>query len=158
MVSSHYLDQCWNTVNLNLMKKLQWNLNWNSFIFFKKIAFENVVCKKSAILSRPQYVNLVQGTLAWLVTWGDMISILSEYVLLPCVMFGLGTLTSHYCCHLPTDTHNYCWPLVMNSGIILQKLIELHLESRFWEAVSSLTKDLTIISLCKISELLQRTL
>ena len=29
---SHYLNQCWNTVNSNLENKLQWNLKRNSYI------------------------------------------------------------------------------------------------------------------------------
>ena len=41
----HYLNQCWNIVNLTLRNKLQWNLNPSSHIF---------------ILSRPQCVNTVQ--------------------------------------------------------------------------------------------------
>ena len=30
---------------------------WNSYIFIQENAYENVVWKKAAILSRPQYVN-----------------------------------------------------------------------------------------------------
>ena len=37
---------------------LQWNLSPNSYIFIQENAFENVVWKMSAILSRPQYVNI----------------------------------------------------------------------------------------------------
>ena len=51
---SHYLNQCWNIVNWN---KLQWNHNRNSYIFIQENAFENVVRKLAAILSRPQYVK-----------------------------------------------------------------------------------------------------
>ena len=42
-----------------LGKKLQWNLNRNSYIFIQENALENVVRKMSAILSRPQCVNTV---------------------------------------------------------------------------------------------------
>ena len=32
-----------------LMKKLQWNINQNSYIFIQENAFENVICNMSAI-------------------------------------------------------------------------------------------------------------
>ena len=51
---SHYLNQCWNIVNWALGNKLQWNLNRNLYIFIQENAFENVVWKMAAILSRPQ--------------------------------------------------------------------------------------------------------
>ena len=54
---SHYLNQCWNIVNLNLRNKLQWNPRRNSFIFILENAFENVVCEMASIWSRPQWVN-----------------------------------------------------------------------------------------------------
>ena len=54
---SHYLNQRWNIVNLNLRNKLQWNLKWNSYIFIQDNAFENVVCDMAAILSRSQCVK-----------------------------------------------------------------------------------------------------
>ena len=37
---SHYLNQCWNIVNWTLRNKLQWNLNRNSYISFKKMHFK----------------------------------------------------------------------------------------------------------------------
>ena len=49
--------QCWDIVNWNLRNKLQWNLKRNSYIFIQENAFENVVWKMAAILSRPQCVN-----------------------------------------------------------------------------------------------------
>ena len=55
---SHYLNQCWNTVNWTPSNKLQWNVNRNSYIFIQENPFENVVCKMAAILSRPQCVIL----------------------------------------------------------------------------------------------------
>ena len=55
--AKHYLNQCWNIVNSNLRKKIKSNLNQNSYIFIQEEAFENVICKKVAILSRPQCVN-----------------------------------------------------------------------------------------------------
>ena len=39
------------------MNKLQWNVNRNSCIFIQENAFENVVWKMAAILSRPQCVK-----------------------------------------------------------------------------------------------------
>ena len=39
------------------MNKLQWNLNRNLYIFIKENAFENVVWKMAAMLSRPQWVK-----------------------------------------------------------------------------------------------------
>ena len=53
----HYLNQCWNIVNWTLGNKLQWNLNWNWYIFIQDNAFENVICEMASILSRPQCVN-----------------------------------------------------------------------------------------------------
>ena len=56
--SSHYLNQSWIIVNLTLRNKLQWNCNQNSNIFIEENTFENVVCEKAAILSRPQCVKV----------------------------------------------------------------------------------------------------
>ena len=41
------------------MNKPQWNLKGLSYIFIKENAFENFVCEKGAILSRPQCVKYV---------------------------------------------------------------------------------------------------
>ena len=38
--------------------KMPWNINCNLYILIQENAFENVVWKMAAILSRPQYVNL----------------------------------------------------------------------------------------------------
>ena len=53
----HNLSQCWNIVDSNLRNRLQWNLKWNSDIFIRENAFENVVCEMTAVSSRPQYVD-----------------------------------------------------------------------------------------------------
>ena len=45
-------------VNWTLRNKLQWYFNRNSYILIQENAFENVVWKISAILSRPQFVKL----------------------------------------------------------------------------------------------------
>ena len=54
---SHYLNQYWNIVNWILGNRIQWNLNRNSYIFIQENAFENVVWKMVAILSRLRCVN-----------------------------------------------------------------------------------------------------
>ena len=54
---SHYLNQCWNIVNLTPRNKLQWNIDWNSYISIQENGFEMVVCVMAAILSWPQCVN-----------------------------------------------------------------------------------------------------
>ena len=54
---NHYLNQCWNIVSWTFGNKLQWNLNQNSYIFIQENAFENVVWKMAAILSRLQCVK-----------------------------------------------------------------------------------------------------
>ena len=43
----------WNIVNWTIRNQLQWNPNRNSYIFIEENAFENVVWKMVAILSRP---------------------------------------------------------------------------------------------------------
>ena len=54
---SHYLNKCWIIVNWTLVNIFQWNFNQNTTFFIDKNAFDNVVWKMSAILSRPQCVN-----------------------------------------------------------------------------------------------------
>ena len=67
---SHYLKQCLLIVNWTLRNKLQWNFNQNSTIFIQENAFENVVCKMVAILSRGRWVNnILQKHAAWQSTW-----------------------------------------------------------------------------------------
>ena len=64
---SHYLNQGWNIVNLTLGNKLQWNLNRSLYIFIQENAFESVVWKMVAILSRPQCVKgHAKGHANWL--------------------------------------------------------------------------------------------
>ena len=60
LTASHYLTQCWNSVNWTLGKWLQWNFNWNSYIFIEENALENVVCKMAAILFQLQCVNTLR--------------------------------------------------------------------------------------------------
>ena len=56
-IPSHYLNQCWNIVNLALSNKFQLNFNRNSYIFIEENAFEMVVWQTVAILSQPQCVK-----------------------------------------------------------------------------------------------------
>ena len=60
--TSHYLNQCWNSVNWTLRNKLQWNFNRNSYILILENVFENVVCKMAFISSRSQCVNSCNST------------------------------------------------------------------------------------------------
>ena len=60
--STHYLNQCWFTVNWTLRNKLQPNFNRNSNIYLEDNAFENAVCKKAAILSQLQCVKPMLNT------------------------------------------------------------------------------------------------
>ena len=39
---SHYLNQCWNTVDLAFRNKRQWKLDRNSYVFIHGNAFESV--------------------------------------------------------------------------------------------------------------------
>ena len=48
-VPSHYLNQCWYIVNSKLILSEITTFSFN--------AFENSLCKMSAVLSRPQYAN-----------------------------------------------------------------------------------------------------
>ena len=56
----HYLKQRWNIVNWTRRNRFHWNVKWNELIFIQENAFENVVWKMAAILSRPQCVNPIQ--------------------------------------------------------------------------------------------------
>ena len=48
---------CWNIVKSNLRYQLKWSRKWNPYIFIQENAFEHIVCKMPAILSRPHYVK-----------------------------------------------------------------------------------------------------
>ena len=65
-------EPIWNIVNLTIGNKRQWNLNWNFQIFSQENASEYVVWKMTAILSRPQSVNLYivsSNALLWPSRW-----------------------------------------------------------------------------------------
>ena len=50
--ANRFMNQCLNIVNLTLGNKSQWKFNRNTYIFVRENAFENVVWKIAAILSR----------------------------------------------------------------------------------------------------------
>ena len=50
----HYLNQWWNVVNWTQRNKFHLNFNRSSNLFIQENAFQHVVCKMAAILSRPQ--------------------------------------------------------------------------------------------------------
>ena len=54
---SHYQNQCWNIVDLNLRNKLQWNVKRNPYIFIHENTFANVVWKNGA--------NFVSASMCW---------------------------------------------------------------------------------------------
>ena len=45
LAPSHYLNQCWFTINETIWHQLQANFKDNSKLFIEKNAFGNVVCK-----------------------------------------------------------------------------------------------------------------
>ena len=53
---SHYLNQCWVTVNWNLRNKLQWNFDQNTKLLIHKNASEDIVYEKAVIMSRGRTV------------------------------------------------------------------------------------------------------
>ena len=55
---SHYLNQCWHTVNWALGNKFQWNSNEKISIFIQEDAFENAACKVASICLGP---NVLRG-------------------------------------------------------------------------------------------------
>ena len=61
-MSGHYLNQRWNIVNFTIRNKIQWNINRNSYTLIHENAFDYVVCKTVAILSRPQCVKKITET------------------------------------------------------------------------------------------------
>ena len=55
---SHYLNQCLH-LQWTFRNRLQWNLHPNTKLGSQDYAFENIICKMSAFLSRSQCVNQV---------------------------------------------------------------------------------------------------
>ena len=54
---SYYLTQCWLVAKWTLRNTFQWKFNRNWYIFIQENAFEYVVWKMAAILSRPQCIK-----------------------------------------------------------------------------------------------------
>ena len=78
MVSSHYLNQCWDIVNWILRNNLHWNFNQNTKLFIHKNASETIVCEMAAMSSRGRWVKefCIQFALCWVLFWldpGDLI-------------------------------------------------------------------------------------
>ena len=55
------LEYCWS----NLRNQFQWNLKRTSYIFIQENAFKNVVFEMAAMLSRLQYVMLIDVCHEW---------------------------------------------------------------------------------------------
>ena len=113
-VPRHYLNQCWNIVNLTPRYKLQWNLKRNSCIFIQENAFENVVCEMASTFSRP-YLPLVPHICVsksgqhWFSYWRVACSAPSHYL--------------NQCWHIVNWTHwnKFQWNLNHNSIIFIQE-------------------------------------
>ena len=112
---SHYLNQCWIIVNWTRANVFQWNFNQNTTIFIEECAYENVVCKISAILSQPQCVKHHKRNSLWPsdATWQHG----SRSTLAP-VMACCLTAPSHYrnqCCLITWEQfHKKCsWPFFL---------------------------------------------
>ena len=60
----HCLNQCWFIVSKTPRNILQWNLIWNSKVFIKRIAFENVVCRRNF-----QMWNTYQNSRFFYIIW-----------------------------------------------------------------------------------------
>ena len=92
---SHYLNQCWNIVNWTPVHEIQWNLNPNSNIFIQENAFENVVWKMAAILSRHQWVKGWGITCEIALRWTSL-DLTDGKLTLVRVMAWCQQATSHY--------------------------------------------------------------
>ena len=69
LAPSHYLNQCWNIINLILKNKLRWNVNENSYIFVQENVFKNVICEMAAILSQPQSADYNSKKTVYIIMW-----------------------------------------------------------------------------------------
>ena len=67
-------SHCWLIINWLLRNKFQWNFKQNAMIFSQERLFENVVCKITAILLRPRYVQDVLYELNEAVGWMSSLS------------------------------------------------------------------------------------
>ena len=82
----------------NIGNKFQWNFNLNSNIFIQENAFDNVVWKMVAILSRPQCVN-------WYLIITDF-DILESPVALLAPNTGTNTVTSEFPAQMASNAEN----------------------------------------------------
>ena len=55
---SHYLNQCWFTIDWTIRNKIRCNSNQNTTIFIHKNASENIIYDTTAILSWGRWVNI----------------------------------------------------------------------------------------------------
>ena len=78
VVPSHYLSQWWIIINCTLRNKFQWNFDQNTMIFIQENAFENILYKMAAILSRPQCVNQTIPIMATHLSWAKWLKHLTE--------------------------------------------------------------------------------
>ena len=60
---SHFLNQCWLTVNWTVGNKIPWNFNQHSNFFIEENEFWSVVFKITPILSQPKCVNMFLSSL-----------------------------------------------------------------------------------------------
>ena len=62
-------------IKWTLRNKIPWNFNPNTTIFIWENEFENIICKKAVILSRPHYVvTLTFLKLSWII-WRRLITL-----------------------------------------------------------------------------------
>ena len=83
MAPSHYLNQCWHTVNKTPRNIFQWNFIWNSNIFIQENAFEHVLYEMATVLSGGDELNLAwQGFRHFLMScflWGTHYTFCSRW-------------------------------------------------------------------------------
>ena len=73
---SHCLNQCWNTVDWTFRKNLQWNLDWNSYIFIQEmhLKMSSGKCRPFCLglnVLRRAYCGVQSCPLPWLL--GDVV-------------------------------------------------------------------------------------
>ena len=63
---SHYLNQCFVIFDWNLRNTFQWNFNQNTKCFIHENAYESILCKMAAILSRGRWVKRCWPCWCWI--------------------------------------------------------------------------------------------
>ena len=104
----HYLNQRWTIVKWDLRNKLQVTFNQNTKRFINKNASENVICNRTAILSRERWVYMYFITCVTLSKllfhhlchWQEPCHKISERVVLKrrCVYFEEFSASFCFCC------------------------------------------------------------